>query len=253
VDDVPPVIECAGEVEVEAPYDACHWAGTVSATARDNCALDAITLEDTKVNPVGRHVVRFDSADDHGNAASCETTLTVLDVTPPEPSCGVWDPFHDRVQVSATDACGAEATVQDVSCVDAAGGTLEGCPIAVSEATVTLTGGIGIPFTLRWTARGEDPSGNVGVTLCELGLDPDTDGDGVPDSVDNCPEVPNPDQLDTNQSGLGDACDPDPYGGLHTAGGGGCQAATPATEWVLLLASLSLLLLASRRRRRPAR
>ncbi len=34
----------------------------------------------------------------------------------------------------------------------------------------------------------------------------DTDGDGVPDVIDNCPTVPNPDQTDTNNDGFGDAC-----------------------------------------------
>jgi hypothetical protein len=38
----------------------------------------------------------------------------------------------------------------------------------------------------------------------------DSDGDGVPDSVDNCPEVANPDQADTDADGYGDACDPCP-------------------------------------------
>ena len=36
---------------------------------------------------------------------------------------------------------------------------------------------------------------------------PDSDGDGVPDSCDNCPTVYNPDQRDTDGDGLGDACD----------------------------------------------
>ena len=35
----------------------------------------------------------------------------------------------------------------------------------------------------------------------------DTDGDGICDSVDNCPNVPNPDQKDSNRNGIGDACD----------------------------------------------
>lgn len=35
----------------------------------------------------------------------------------------------------------------------------------------------------------------------------DTDGDGIPDSIDNCPTVWNPDQLDTDGDGVGDACD----------------------------------------------
>jgi uncharacterized repeat protein (TIGR01451 family) len=41
----------------------------------------------------------------------------------------------------------------------------------------------------------------------------DSDGDGVPDNymgiVDNCPTVPNPDQVSTQVPGVGNACDPD--------------------------------------------
>ncbi len=37
---------------------------------------------------------------------------------------------------------------------------------------------------------------------------PDTDGDTVLDRTDNCPTIYNPDQLDTNRNGKGDACDP---------------------------------------------
>jgi hypothetical protein len=39
--------------------------------------------------------------------------------------------------------------------------------------------------------------------------DPDDDGDSWPDAVDNCVEVPNPIQADTDGLGLGDACDDD--------------------------------------------
>lgn len=37
---------------------------------------------------------------------------------------------------------------------------------------------------------------------------PDEDGDGVPDGSDNCPSVANPDQADTDDDGVGNACDP---------------------------------------------
>jgi DMSO/TMAO reductase YedYZ molybdopterin-dependent catalytic subunit len=38
--------------------------------------------------------------------------------------------------------------------------------------------------------------------------DVDTDGDGVADSVDNCPALPNPEQRDADGNGVGDLCDP---------------------------------------------
>jgi hypothetical protein len=35
----------------------------------------------------------------------------------------------------------------------------------------------------------------------------DSDGDGIPDVRDNCSSVPNPDQLDADHNGIGDACE----------------------------------------------
>jgi len=43
----------------------------------------------------------------------------------------------------------------------------------------------------------------------------DIDGDGVPDREDNCPNVPNSDQADSDGNGDGDLCDPfDPNAGF---------------------------------------
>ncbi len=44
----------------------------------------------------------------------------------------------------------------------------------------------------------------VAVTLSTHAVD--SDGDGIPDPLDNCPFVPNPDQADANGDGVGDAC-----------------------------------------------
>lgn len=40
-------------------------------------------------------------------------------------------------------------------------------------------------------------------------VEPDSDEDGVPDDEDLCPSVYDPDQTDSDQDGIGDACDPD--------------------------------------------
>jgi hypothetical protein len=39
------------------------------------------------------------------------------------------------------------------------------------------------------------------------GPGPDSDGDGIPDAIDNCPHDPNPNQLDFNGNGVGNVCD----------------------------------------------
>ena len=48
----------------------------------------------------------------------------------------------------------------------------------------------------------------IAMLLCAVpALAQDADGDGVPDSNDNCPLVANPSQTDCNGNGAGDACD----------------------------------------------
>ena len=49
----------------------------------------------------------------------------------------------------------------------------------------------------------EDMDGDNVGDVC----DPDKDGDGVANGVDNCPEVANSDQADSDNDGIGDVCD----------------------------------------------
>ena len=66
--------------------------------------------------------------------------------------------------------------------------------VAVSNVTYTINvtsvyGSVSIPLTLH-------------IVL-------DRDGDGILDTIDNCPLVSNPNQIDTDRDGLGDVCDTD--------------------------------------------
>ncbi|MBX3204335.1 MAG: amidohydrolase family protein [Labilithrix sp.] len=60
----------------------------------------------------------------------------------------------------------------------------------------------------------------------------DTDGDGIENTKDNCPNTPNPGQEDTDKDGLGDACDPCP---TEAGPNGGCpaQSRTISELWTL--------------------
>lgn len=54
----------------------------------------------------------------------------------------------------------------------------------------------------------DTPTGvQVYLTGENAGCPIDTDGDGVPDYIDNCDNVVNPDQLDSDNDGVGDACE----------------------------------------------
>jgi hypothetical protein len=80
-------------------------------------------------------------------------------------------------------------------------------------------------YTVRWTptvltcSAGTNPPGSclTGGSAFTIDLTveapvTDTDGDGVPDSTDNCVSTPNADQADADGDGIGDACDPTPNG-----------------------------------------
>ncbi len=75
--------------------------------------------------------------------------------------------------------------------------------------TATLSGYVSASVT-RTVAAGA-------TVTADIGLDPsstatDGDGDGVVDAKDNCIDQPNPDQLDTDGDGQGNACDGDDDG-----------------------------------------
>lgn len=54
---------------------------------------------------------------------------------------------------------------------------------------------------------GGEGGGGGGSGGGEGGEAADSDGDGVADAIDNCPNTPNPDQADADTDGIGDACE----------------------------------------------
>ena len=56
---------------------------------------------------------------------------------------------------------------------------------------------------------GDGGGGGGGAGAAATPAAPDRDGDGIPDSRDNCPSIPNADQANQDGDALGDVCDPD--------------------------------------------
>jgi hypothetical protein len=72
---------------------------------------------------------------------------------------------------------------------------------ATGPGSVTVSGNLYVTAAL---AAANVTTGN---TLATATGGTDTDGDGIPDSSDNCPTISNASQTDTDGDGVGDACD----------------------------------------------
>lgn len=120
---------------------------------------------------------------------------------------------------------------------------------AGSDSTVTIvaptTPGGPYTYTVAWEQAALSPAGNgdsqsitgsvatITYTLSVAAPVTDTDGDGVPDSTDNCPAVANPGQADADGDGLGNACDTNAFApvlGTAATDANGNEGATLTTS-----------------------
>jgi hypothetical protein len=161
----------------------------------------------------------------------------------------VVDPDGAPVEGSSIDVDDA-ASGADVATAHADSGADGGFAFALAPGTYDLT--FDPPAGGPWTpaerpgvvvATADVPLGDV--ALGEV-VEPDADGDGLPDGADNCPTTPNaaqedpdgdghgsacdlcplaadPAQLDRDRDGAGDACDADADGDAIEDGGDNCR------------------------------
>lgn len=131
------------------------------------------------------------------------------------------------VMVAFTGACSASSPMQSEDSVSSAGQTAvaqtsvqsSSAPVAGSGASAGTTAGSGakVPPAINTTttttttttattpvsgAAGQSGSAATTPTIAD-----DADADGVPDAMDNCPQLANADQKDSDGDAHGDACD----------------------------------------------
>lgn len=78
----------------------------------------------------------------------------------------------------------------------------------INAAANFILADIGVPFWFSSSILGVSGDFIIRATIDNLDAT-DSDADGVPDEVDNCTDVANADQRDTNMDGFGNACDAD--------------------------------------------
>jgi len=122
VDSTPPLLTCPAGAAEECQEDASAILGLSMATADDRCDGQVAIQNDYTAGgpsasgryPLGNTTVTFSSQDGSGNVASCETSVDVVDTTPPTLAVSVgswilWPPNHRMVPVDAVvdsmDAC----------------------------------------------------------------------------------------------------------------------------------------------------
>lgn len=160
----------------------------------------------------------------------------------------------DDGDLDAGDGCGATCTIEP------------GWACAGAPSSCATTCGDGVRVGAETCDDGDREAGDGCDASCRLEPGavctpgtpdmcvPDRDQDGVGDDLDRCPDVPNPDQADLDDDGLGDVCDPDANGdGLDDdlgLAGGGCLCASGSTTPPGLALPVLAWLLGRRRRRR---
>jgi hypothetical protein len=119
------------------------------------------------------------------------------EVTPPSMALAVYDRFGAVVPEQALPSAALPSDLV-ISQLPAQAQTLR-----VSVHGPAVPGGARLQAAATVTTRSHD---QARVTVVLASGTADSDGDGVPDSIDDCPTQPNPDQADANGDGVGDAC-----------------------------------------------
>ena len=215
IDDITvPVADAATLADVTAE---CSVETLTAPTATDNCA-GSITGTTTTAFPItaqGTTVVTWTFTDTSGNVSTQTQNVIIEDVTVPivvTQDIIVFLDSNGEVLISPSDIndgsvdnCDGELTFElDI--------TLFTCDdVGDNIVTLTVTDVNGNSDSLQAIVSVEndfEDTDNDGILdNCDPQILDDIDQDGIEDSVDNCPEIYNPDQSDIDGDGIGDVCD----------------------------------------------
>lgn len=177
-----------------SPTGTYFWSSsTITATNNQG----QFTITPTRTGNVYITVVPVDKAGFYG-AENLDFFITVTSI----PKYLVTVLVTDKTTSSAID--GATVILGSYTPQTTVNGVTQ---FTVETGTYTLTVAKSGYKTFTSTGNGISANKNIPVALESAIPSPDTDGDGIPDARDNCPDTYNPDQADTNGNGIGDVCE----------------------------------------------
>jgi poly(3-hydroxybutyrate) depolymerase len=210
------------------PADTAPSLSNISATVAGQCATISGTVLDINLD-LDNVVVSFSNGDVVATVSNDEYSAEQCNLPG----------GTNSAQVTATDAQNLSSSDSINFEIDA--GVTGDYNLHISQGHITW--GVGYSacylefgssqFTMReypsgsnqcqWIADGAASCAGP-VQACAGGVTPptDSDNDGVTDDVDNCPNTANSDQLDNDNDGIGNVCDPTPDG----EPGGSCEEFT---------------------------
>jgi len=185
-DTTPPNINtCAGNQSINANA-ACQAVVpdfTAGVAATDNCSAVTVTqdpLAGSTVTGVGGHTIVLTATDASNNSASCNATLTLIDVTPPSittcadnqsatanASCQAAVP-NFTTGVVAADNCGAVTVSQSPTA-----GTM--VSLGLTNVTITATDGAGLTATCGATFTVSDATPPSAAASCPANINVNAD------------------------------------------------------------------------------
>ncbi|HVM63180.1 MAG TPA: choice-of-anchor Q domain-containing protein [Verrucomicrobiae bacterium] len=183
----PPVVQCHN-VTVSAGA-GCVADASIDNGSHDPDTGDTITLSQSPVGPypLGATTVTLTVTDNHGTSNSCVATVTVVDDTPPQITCPA------DIVTNATSAAGAVVTFAPTAS--------DNCSLASVSSTPPSGSTFPIGSTTV-TCQAVDTSGLTNTCTFTVQVNAvaptDSDGDGVPDNLDLCPNTPPGEVVNTN-------------------------------------------------------
>jgi len=212
-DVIAPTANCVSpfSIQLDDTGYATITANQINNGSSDNCAITEVSIDKTSFDcsNIGDNTVTLTIKDANNNISSCSTTVTVTDQVAPEV-------ITKNITVQLDDNGNATISPQDID-----DGSYDACSIDNMSIDIDTFNCPNLQNSIQVTLTVKDSSGNLASEIAFVNFtasdydndgiadfcDIDIDGDGINNTNDNCPLIPNIDQADLDRNGIGDVCD----------------------------------------------